>query len=193
MFFYFLNEYSCNLFLYLQLNSQTEPIFMITAIEKNLERGITLLSSITDKQYGDTSIAPYYSSIGRHMRHILDVFDCIFDGLEDGIIVDLSARKRNETVELKTEEGIHYFNKIITRLNSLKSTNFNQLISVSDNLGTGVIVQEYTLGGLLIQAHSHAIHHFASLGYIICQLGIEIPDEDFGFNPTTPRDQLLQV
>ncbi len=166
---------------------------MITAIEKNLERGIILLSSITDEQYSSTSIAPYHSSLGRHMRHILDIFDCAFEGLETNTTVDLSARKRNESVELKTEEGIRYFNKIIIKLNGLKSSDFNQLISVSDDLGTGVVVQEYTLGGLLIQAHSHAIHHFASLGYVICQLGIEIPDEDFGFNPTTPRDQLLQA
>lgn len=166
---------------------------MIIAIEKNLERGITLLSSITDEQYSNTSIAPYYSSIGRHMRHILDVFDCTFSGLENNTVVDLSARNRNESIELKTEEGIKYFQQIISKLNALKSTDFNQLISVSDDLGTGVIVQEYTLGGLLIQAHSHAIHHFASLGYIICQLGIEIPDENFGFNPTTPRDQLLEA
>ena len=166
---------------------------MITAIEKNLERGITLLSSITDEQYSNKSIAPYYSSIGSHMRHILDIFDCAFDGLETNTTVNLAARKRNESVELKTELGIQYFNKILTKLKTLKSSDFNQLISVSDDLGTGIVVQEYTLGGLLIQAHSHAIHHFASLGYIICQLGIEIPDEDFGFNPTTPRDKLLEA
>lgn len=166
---------------------------MIVAIEKNLERGIILLSSITDEQYSNTSIAPYYSSIGRHMRHILDVFDCIFDGLETKTTVNLAARKRNESVELKTKLGIQYLKKIINKLKSLSSSDFNHLILVSDDLGMGIIVQEYTLGGLLIQAHSHAIHHFASLGYIICQLGIKIPDEDFGFNPTTPRDQLLQV
>ncbi|PHR74025.1 MAG: hypothetical protein COA67_01280 [Lutibacter sp.] len=166
---------------------------MITAIEKNLERGITLLSSITDEQYSNTSIAPYYSSIGRHMRHILDIFDCAFDGYETNTTVDLSARKRNEKVELKTEDGIRYFNEIIAKLNTLKFSDFNQLISVSDDLGTGIIVQKYTLGGLLIQAHTHAIHHFASLGYIICQLGIEIPDDDFGFNPTTPREELLRA
>ncbi len=166
---------------------------MIIAIEKNLKRGISLLSSITDEQYSNTSIAPYYSSIGRHMRHILDIFDCAFDGLENNMIVDLAARKRNESVELKTDAGIEYFNKIIAKLNGLKSSDFDQLISVSDDLGMGIIAQKYTLGGLLIQAHSHAIHHFASLGYVIYQLGIEIPDEDFGFNPTTLRDQLLEA
>lgn len=164
---------------------------MINAIEKNLERGIKLLNSISNQQYSNTSVAPYYSSIGGHMRHILDIFDCLFEGLPNGM-VDLSARNRNEMVEADTAEGIRYFITIISKLQQLKSVDLNRLILVSDDLGLGVITQNYTLGSLLIQAHSHATHHFASLGYIISQLGIEIPDEDFGYNPTTPRDQLLQ-
>lgn len=164
---------------------------MINAIEKNLERGIKLLNSISNQQYSDTSIAPYYSSIGGHMRHILDVFDCLFEGLPNGL-VDLSARKRNELVEVDVVEGIKYFNTIISKLQQLKSVDLDQLILVSDDLGLGVVNQKYTLGSLLIQAHSHATHHFASLGYIISQLGIEIPDEDFGYNPTTPKGTLLQ-
>ncbi len=164
---------------------------MINAIEKNLERGIKLLNSISNQQYSNTSVAPYYSSIGGHMRHILDIFDCLFEGLPNGL-VDLSARKRNELVEADTAEGIRYFIAIISKLQQLKSVDLNQLILVSDDLGMGKVEQNYTLGSLLIQAHSHATHHFASLGYIIAQLGIEIPDEDFGYNPTTPRDQLLQ-
>ena len=55
---------------------------MISAIIQNLNRGINLLSSISDADYANNSTAPYYSSIGIHMRHILDVFSCIFDGLE---------------------------------------------------------------------------------------------------------------
>jgi len=43
---------------------------MIDAIEKNLKRGISLLTSISDKQYSDTSVAPYNSSIGCHIRHV---------------------------------------------------------------------------------------------------------------------------
>jgi len=60
-------------------------------------------------------------------------------------------------------------------------------MDVSDDLGRGMIKAKYTLAAVLIQAHSHAIHHFASIGYIIHQLGIALPDEDFGYNPTTPK------
>jgi len=165
---------------------------MIKAIIYNLNRGIKLLNSIDDSQYNDISVAPYFSSIGGHMRHILDVFDCIFDGLETAKI-DLAARKRNELAEQKTAFGIAYFDKTIVKLKTLESVDLSQMVEVSDDLGLGTITVDYTLASALIQAHSHAIHHYASIGYIICQLGIELPDHDFGYNPTTPKNQELNA
>ena len=162
---------------------------MLLAIEENLNRGIKLLENISDTQYSDNSIAPYYSSIGGHMRHILDVFDCIFDGLEQKK-VDLAARKRNELVEVSTAAGINYFKSTLQKLKTLQNTDMNQIVEVSDDLGLGTVVANYTLAAAFIQAHSHAIHHFASIGYIISQLEIELPDADFGYNPTTPRTSL---
>jgi len=159
---------------------------MILAITQNLQRGITLLQSIDDSQYCNNSIAPYNSSVGIHVRHVLDVFDCIFSGLEADEI-DLSARKRNELTENKVSFGLQYFNDIILQLNNLKNNDLNVMVKVKDDLGMGVVTANYTLASVLIQAHSHAIHHFASIGYIIFQLGIELPDEDFGYNPTTPK------
>ena len=162
---------------------------MIEAIEKNLCRGIQLLQYISDEEYSNTTIAPYNSSIGSHMRHILDVFDCIFEGLESNNI-NLINRKRNELAENFTSNGINYFNETIEKLKRLNKNDFNKIVNVTDDLGLGIISANYTLVGILIQAHSHAIHHFASVGYIISQLGIELPDDDFGFNPTTPKIQI---
>ena len=159
---------------------------MIAAIEKNLERGIKLLNTITDEQYANASVAPYYSSIGCHIRHVLDVFSCIFKGLETNNI-DLSVRDRNEKIELKTELGIEYFKTIINKLQKINSSDLDKSIIVTDDLGLGLESVNYTLAAILMQAHSHAIHHFASVGYVIYQLGIELPDADFGFNPTTPK------
>jgi len=163
---------------------------MLNAIENNLLRGVKLLNTITDKQYSDQSVGPYFSSIGGHMRHILDIFDCIFEGLPSKKI-DLAARKRNEMVEQYTINGLMYFETILGQLRALKFYNFNEIVEVRDDLGMGVVVVNYTLASALIQAHSHAIHHFASIGYIISQLGIELPDEDFGYNPTTPKNKHL--
>ncbi len=38
-----------------------------------------------------------------------------------------------------------------------------------------------------MQAHSHAVHHFATIGYIVSKLDIELLDDGFGYNPTSPR------
>ncbi|WP_442266871.1 DinB family protein [Tenacibaculum sp. ZS6-P6] len=161
---------------------------MIDAIEKNLQRGIKLLNSISDKQYSDCSVPPYYSSIGNNMRHVLDVFSCIFKGLDKGKI-DFSDRERNELAQLKTEAGILYFTDVINELRSLNKNDFDKIVQVTDDLGNGKITTNYTLSSALVQAHSHAIHHYASIGFIIEKLGIELPDNDFGYNPTTPRSE----
>ncbi|MCF6213263.1 MAG: DinB family protein [Flavobacteriaceae bacterium] len=164
---------------------------MIYAIEMNLLRGVKLLNAVTDKQYSDKSIAPYYSSIGGHMRHILDIFDCIFEGLPSKKI-DLAARKRNVSVEEYTLNGLIYFEEIFDKLKMLHFYDLNEIVEVKDDLGLGEVSVNYTLAAALAQAHSHATHHFASIGYIISQLGIELPDEDFGYNPTTPKKQTLE-
>lgn len=163
---------------------------MITAIVQNLNRGVNLLNSLSDQEYANNSTAPYYSSIGIHMRHILDVFQCIFDGIDKGQI-DLSARQRNEVAETKVAVGIAYFERIISLLEEVCEEDLNKLIEVKDDLGLGMITANYTLAAALIQAHSHAIHHFASIGYIISQMGINLPDGDFGYNPTTPRGDMI--
>ena len=150
-----------------------------------------MLSSISDADYANNSTAPYYSSIGIHMRHILDVFSCIFDGLETGEI-DLSARQRNTLAETKVSVGLSYFDSVIEQLKNIEDKDLEQVVMVKDDLGLGMITADYTLAAALIQAHSHAIHHFASIGYIISQMGIRLPDGDFGYNPTTPRGDMIQ-
>ncbi|QNM86828.1 DinB family protein [Polaribacter pectinis] len=159
---------------------------MIKAIEENLLRGKKLLENISNEEYANTSVAPYHSSIGCHIRHILDVFSCIFKELENNVI-DFSVRERNELAEIKTVVGIEYFNSIILKLKALKEEDFNKIIKVSDDLGSGKVTANYTLSAVLMQTQSHTIHHYASIGYLIYQLGIDLPDADFGFNPTTPK------
>ncbi|MCF6293842.1 MAG: hypothetical protein L3J04_10655 [Robiginitomaculum sp.] len=158
---------------------------MIETISKNLNSGITLIHSLSDEQYCDVSIAPYHSSVGSHIRHILDIFDCIFCGLEAGH-VNLADRTRDIKVETNRQAGLAYLQDTLTKLQALKTADLEQLIDVSDDLGDGLVTNKYTLAAAIIQAHSHAIHHFAAMGYVLCRLGITPPSAKFGVNPTTP-------
>lgn len=160
---------------------------MIEAIEQNLQRGIQLLKNISDAEYSNKTIAPYHSSIGNHIRHVLDVFSCLLNGLESKE-VDFSIRERNERAENETSVGIEYFEFVIHQLQKIEEEDYNICIKVSDNLGLGNETANYTIAGVLMQAQSHTLHHYASIGYLIYQLGIELPDAAFGFNPTTPKN-----
>ena len=60
-------------------------------------------------------------------------------------------------------------------------------ISVIDDHGLGKIKLEYTIESILAQSNSHAIHHFASISYILYNLDVNVEMPEFGFNPTTPR------
>ncbi|HHL42770.1 MAG TPA: DinB family protein [Hellea balneolensis] len=162
---------------------------MFLAIHDNLDAGVKLLKSLNEDQYCDTSVEPYHSSIGGHIRHVLDIYHCIFDGLESGVI-DLTARERNACVECNITDGLAYFTTIKAKIDRLVPVDLEKIVRVRDDLGMGMEEHNYTLAAALIQAHSHATHHFASIGYILSHLGLEIPTSGFGFNPTTPRENL---
>jgi hypothetical protein len=79
----------------------------------------------------------------------------------------------------------------MSQLKEIQLGDLDHMVEVKDDLGLGMVTANYTLAAALIQAHSHAIHHFASIGYIISQMGINLPDGDFGYNPTTPRGDMI--
>ena len=65
---------------------------------ETLRKSIVLLDSLDDIQLANATIGPYYSSIGSHLRHILDFYHCIFKS-NMATTIDLTARPRNTEVE----------------------------------------------------------------------------------------------
>ena len=158
---------------------------IIQSTLKTLQKSQVLLDHLSNSQLCDASVPPYNSSIGTHIRHILDFYDCIIS-LDAEDRVDLTARSRNKDVESDCGCAQDYLNLIIGRLSSA-SFDINDTVLVMDDLGMGKIEIPYTYGSLLAQANSHTIHHYAIINYIFDSLGIAIDDSDFGYNPTTPK------
>ncbi len=158
--------------------------FIIESTIKTLNKSKSLLSKISDEQLSNTSVSPYYSSIGSHVRHILDFYECILNC--ENNLVDLTDRKRDQNVENLTDSALDYLEAINQRLKLLASPLDREIIVV-DDLGLGKVKIKYTLSSLLAQANSHTIHHYAIINYILDGLNIEFNEEQFGLNPTTPR------
>ena len=64
---------------------------IIESTLNTLQKSKVLLSLLTNEQLRDDSVSPYYSSIGSHLRHIFDYYECILS--LDKNRVDLTRRK----------------------------------------------------------------------------------------------------
>ena len=161
-------------------------IQVIDSTINTLRKTNILLDEISNEQLSNCSVPPYYSSIGSHIRHILDFYDCILK-MDSSKQVDLTARTRNKRVESDCKIASCYLNIIIEKLN-LFDYDMNETVEVIDDLGMGTTKIIYTIGALFAQANSHTIHHYAIINYIFEKLGIVLNDDDFGYNPTTPKE-----
>lgn len=157
---------------------------------QTLSKSISLLKLLNNENLSNCSIPPYYSCVGSHIRHILDLYDCILEGYANKSI-DLTNRRRDEKMHNDCIYAIDYVNRVINSIKSLDSEDMDNVCVVTDDLGKGLVSIKYTLGALLAQANSHAIHHYAIINYILDRLGFKFNDEDFGYNPTTPKSNII--
>ena len=158
---------------------------IVQAINTNLSSAISLIDTISDTTYTDTSVGPYHSSIGSHLRHALDFFDCIIDGLQSNAI-DLTARKRDEKIATDRDAARAHIYHIQEELNSFIGIHTDYLLHVTDNLGQGKVTIMYTLESILAQANTHATHHYAIISYMLQSLQVNVAIAGFGYNPSTP-------
>lgn len=166
------------------LNSIIQPAIA------NLEQAKELCTELTLEVYADKTAPPYFSSIGSHLRHILDVYQCVINACATQI-ADLTDRKRGTKAETDPVSGLSYLNEIIVKLGTLEHLDPCLKITIKDDLGQGMVALPSTIAAALNQAHSHAIHHYACIGYLLHIQGAQLPNKIFGYNPTTPKNELV--
>jgi len=159
---------------------------VIDSLLATLYKSKNLLIELNTASYCCKEIAPYYSSVGSHIRHVLDFYNCIFRGLERKHI-DLTSRERDQKIENDCNCAIEEIEAVGSKLKALRAVDLNLLVMVEDDLGNGNVMLQYTLGAVLAQANGHTIHHYAIIAYILDRLDVDIEDENFGYNPTTPK------
>lgn len=152
-----------------------------------LDEATTLAARLRPEVFANRSAPPYYASVGSHLRHVLDMFNAIARGVSAGDAIDLSDRRRGTRIETDPDAALVAIHRAACSMATLAGKSGSTLVRVRDDLGCGKIEMACTLDGLLCQAHSHAIHHFACIGHILAQIGADLPHEGLGYNPTSPQ------
>lgn len=159
------------------------------ALEGHLEtvqQAKDFLSNISKQDY-QAQVKPHLSSsVGGHMRHVLDHYLALKDGLHSGL-VNYNKRRRQSDVEscpllaLKQWQDIEVWLKSVNQLAANRSLSIicETSVNKSQNIET-----ESTLGRELVFVASHAIHHFSLMAVINSLLG-NTSDTYFGVAPST--------
>jgi len=129
------------------------------------------------------------SSIGQHLRHILELYQCLLDG---NIIneVNYDNRKRNLKLESDPAYALNFIEEITDKINHLKGdkmlTLFGSFTADSDHK-TAIMTSIYRE---LAYNLEHSIHHQALIKIGLSAMGLSyLVDSDFGVAPATIKYQ----
>ncbi|CZF80925.1 hypothetical protein GCE9029_02287 [Grimontia celer] len=145
-------------------------------------QALELLHQLSDEQYNFVA-APYLqSSIGQHMRHILDVVHAA-----SAQEIDYDVRRRAHPVETDKEIAISEWRHLCEWLESLCEADMDAAIDVRHEVSLNrqaAAKSASTLGRELAFVSSHAVHHFALIRVSLSAQNISVA-ETFGLAPAT--------
>ena len=152
----------------------------------SLQQLEALLTCLTPAQYRHPFDAEGRQTLGRHLRHILDHYQALLEGVGAGRI-DYESRARDPRLERDPQQALERLAEIrrgLARLTEPSSTGLSLTYpvaegSVSQSLAT-------SLARELAFLTSHTVHHMALLGLLAERLGVVLP-KDFGVHPSTLR------
>lgn len=136
-----------------------------------------LLQQISDESYVASKDGA--SSIGSHMRHILDRFQCFFTGLGEGC-VDYDARDRDQSIASNLEAARFAVASVSRRIQEVQGSGDDALmVRESVHHLSPEVVLESTVSRELMGLVTHTTHHLALIGLIAQDLGYSL-EGNFG-------------
>ncbi len=150
-----------------------------------LQRALALVEQLEDGVFAASpaGLAPH--RVGAHLRHILDFYECFFDGLKSRRI-DYDNRKRDESVERNRSSAAAKIRAIIRSFEAVLPEEPTLRVRLE---GADVDAWLPSSVGRELQAlSSHTIHHFALIAVILRVHGVDV-DSEFGMSPSTSRYQ----
>ena len=120
-----------------------------------------LLNNIDNKTFCEPLSSFNGSSVGQHIRHIIDFYLCLVNGCEQENI-DYDTRQRNPLIETDTKVAIAELQEISDAVQGLdvhKVVQVNSSFTDDENEENSQIPS--SIGRELMYAYDHAIHHLA--------------------------------
>ena len=142
------------------------------------------VGQLTDEQYVHQCQTLTGATIGKHVRHVIELFQSLQNGYEDGI-VNYDSRKRDIRIENEKQLALSLLNEIRADLNK-KDKDLSLETSYDEDSGEVVFIKT-NYNREIVYNLEHAIHHMALIRIGINEVSsVELP-ENFGVAPSTIR------
>ena len=142
------------------------------------------LNQLSDGEYKQTSKILFNASIGQHVRHIIELFQCLEAGYESGV-VNYEKRKRDFRIETSKELAATLLKEIYLRL---ERPDKKIILEAEDYCESGEVISIHSnYFRELAYNLEHTIHHMALIRVGINEVSsIVLPDE-FGVAYSTVK------
>jgi hypothetical protein len=149
------------------------------------------LQQLSDEEYSQPSRILFNASIGQHTRHIIELFLCLEQGYQSGV-VNYEKRKRDRDIETDRQFAIGLLKNIYQRIDR---PNVNMVLEADDYDGEMLTVSIPTNYYREVAYNlEHTIHHMALIRVGVNEVSeIVLPDE-FGvaYSTIKYREQCAQ-
>lgn len=168
------------------MNNREEHVANIAELASllviELKAGIEVIRKISDESFG--AAQGRNGSIGAHFRHIIEIADALFEGLQ-ARSVNYSARERNRLIEADRANAVRELNNLISRAESMGHLQPSvRLDVISENIPS--VKTASSLGRELEFTISHTVHHYALISERLSSAGYVMAD-GFGVASSTKR------
>jgi hypothetical protein len=140
-----------------------------------LQELIDFLCIVEAEHYTKPSEILSRATIGQHVRHSIEMYQCLLNGYETGSI-DYGKRKRDIVIESSADYAIDCLKEIINGIE--RSDRSLTLYNNEDYFST-------TFKRELFYCDEHTIHHLALIRVGINEIGGYRLNESFGVAPST--------
>ncbi|MFC2176039.1 DinB family protein [Bacteroidota bacterium] len=104
------------------------------------------------------------ATIGQHVRHTLEFFECLFEG--DGQ-VNYDARKRSILLETNLTSAVEAIDRINARVELIADDSSLLLVTELPTVSSAPLMVSSSVGRELFYVLEHAIHHMALIRILV--------------------------
>ncbi len=152
---------------------------LYSSIKNTLQEVVSLLRQLDETEYTQPFHELSGSTIGQHTRHIIEMFQCLIDNYNNGI-VNYDLRQRNKKIETETTFAISSMEEIC-----LTMVMENKPLHLIQNINGNELVMDTNYYRELLYNLEHCIHHQALIKVALLSNDNIQLQQNFGVAPST--------